>query len=139
LATIGARLVVAALDGLATGRLVARPQPETGVTYARKIAREEGRLDWREAAPALEGRVRALDAFFDFAGERIRVLAAAALPGPGGVPATVLDEALSIACGDGVLRPLRLQRPGRKPLDAPEFLRGFAIAAGTVLPCTATG
>ena len=56
----------------------------------------------------------------------------------GRAPGTVLDDNLSIACGEGVLRPLRLQRPGRAPLDAADFLRGFPIAAGTVLPCPAT-
>jgi methionyl-tRNA formyltransferase len=93
--------------------------------------------------------VRALDpwpgAFFQAPrlngeGERIRVLAAIALPGAStSAPGTVLDGTFSIACGEGVLRPLRLQRPGRTPLETPAFLRGFPIAAGTVLPCPATG
>jgi methionyl-tRNA formyltransferase len=149
LAQLGARLIVDALDGIAEGSLMPRPQPQAGVTYARKIGREDGRLDWRLSAAALEGRVRALDpwpgAFFETPrvkdeGERIRVLAALALPGASiSAPGTVLDNALSIACGEGVFRPLRLQRPGRVPLDVPAFLRGFPIAAGTVLPCPATG
>jgi methionyl-tRNA formyltransferase len=139
LARIGARLVVAALDGVAAGRLAARPQPEAGVTYARKIVRGEGRLDWREDAGALERRVRALEAFFGLNEERFRVLAAAALPGPAAAPGTVLDDRLAIACGTGALRLLRLQRAGRKPADAAEFLRGFAIPEGTRLPCPVTG
>ena len=128
------------------GTLVPRPQPQDGVTYARKIGREEGRLDWRCAATELERQVRAFDpwpgAYFESpvaARRTIRVLAAIALPGAAGsAPGTVLDDSLSIACGEGVLRPLRLQRPGRAPLDAAAFLRGFPIAAGTVLPCPAT-
>src|SRR5207245_2543365 len=116
----------AALDGVAAGQLTPRPQPQAGVTYAHKIAREEGRLDWHLPSTDLERRVRALDpwpgAFFDNANERIRVRDAIALPGPsGGVPGTVLDDRLAIACGEGVLRLLRLQRPGRAALEAPAF------------------
>jgi len=148
LAVLGARLILAALDGIADGTLVSRPQPQDGVTYARKIGREDGRLDWHLTAASLERQVRALDpwpgVYFDSpgrrgGGERIRVLAAVALPGePGTALGTVLDDNLSIACGEGVFRPLRLQRPGRAPLDTSAFLRGFPIAAGTVLPCPAT-
>jgi len=148
LAVLGARLIVAALDGVAGGTLVPRPQPREGVTYAHKIGREDGRLDWRRPAATLERQVRALDpwpgAFFEgpgfrAAGERIRILSAVALPRCSmSAPGTVLDEQLSIACGEGVLRPLRLQRPGRAPLDTPAFLRGYPIAAGIVLPCPVT-
>jgi len=148
LATLGAGLILEALDGIADGTLVPRPQPRDGVTYAHKISRQDGRLDWRLTATSLERQVRALDpwpgVYFDgpvgrSAGERIRVLAALALPGkPGTAPGTVLDDNLSIACGEGALRPLRLQRAGRAPLDAAAFLRGFPIAPGTVLPCRAT-
>ena len=147
LAVLGARLVLEALEGVMAGTLAPRPQPEEGVTYARKIGREDGRLDWRLAAAVLERQVRALDpwpgTFFEGprlkdGGERIRVLAAAALPGAStSAPGTVLDDRLSVACGEGVLRPLRLQRPGRAPLELSAFLRGFPIAAGTVLPCPA--
>jgi methionyl-tRNA formyltransferase len=143
LAVLGGRLILAALDGVAEDRLVAWPQPSDGVTRGPKIRREEGRLDWRLAAPELERRVRALDlwpgAFFETGKELIRVHAALELPGPaGGVPGTVLDENLTVACGEGVLRLLRVQRPGRAVLDAPAFLRGFPIRRGTVLPCPAT-
>ena len=148
LAVLGARVLLAALDGLADGTLVPRPQPHEGVTHARKIGHEDGRLDWRLPAVSLERQVRALDpwpgVYFESpghrgAGERIRVLAAIALPAaPGSMPGTVLDEKLSIACSEGTFRPLRLQRPGRAPLDATAILRGFPIAAGTVLPCRAT-
>jgi methionyl-tRNA formyltransferase len=143
LATLGGRLMLAALDGISEGRMASRPQPQEGVTYAHKIGREEGRLDWRMPSIVLERRVRALDpspgAFFEMGSERIRVHAAIEMPGPaGGVPGTVLDDQLTIACGEGVLRLLQLQRPGRAPLEAPAFLRGFPIAPGTVLPCPAT-
>jgi methionyl-tRNA formyltransferase len=143
LAVVGGRILLAALDGLAQGRLAPRPQPSQGVSHAPKIRREEGRLDWRRGSVELERRVRALEpwpgAFFEARGERIRVHAAIDLPGPaGGVPGTVLDDRLTVACGEGVLRLLRLQRPGRAPLEAPAFLRGFAIPPGSVLPCPAT-
>jgi len=148
LAVLGGRLIVEALDGIADGTLVPRPQPQDGVTYARKISREDGRLDWRLAAATLERQVRALDpwpgVYFDIpgrrsGGERVRVLAAIAMPGgSGSPPGTVLDGNLAIACGEGTFRPLRLQRSGRAPLDTAAFLRGFPIAAGTVLPCPAT-
>jgi methionyl-tRNA formyltransferase len=143
LAILGGRLMVAALDGAARGQLVAQPQPQDGVTYAPKIGRDQGRLEWHRPSTELERRVRAFDpwpgAFFEIGSERIRVHAAIALPGPaGGVPGIVLDDRLSVACGEGVLRLSRLQRPGRAALDAPAFLRGFPITPGTVLPCPAT-
>jgi methionyl-tRNA formyltransferase len=143
LAILGGRLMLTTLDGVAEGRLLATPQPQKGVTYAAKIGREEGRLDWRLHSTDLERRVRALDpwpgSFFETGGERIRVHAAVDLPGPaGGVPGTVLDDRLTVACGEGVLRLLRLQRPGRAALDAPAFLRGFPIPPGSKLPCPAT-
>ncbi len=144
LAEIGGKLIVAALDALTEDGLMPRPQAPEGVTYAPKIRRTEGRLDWRRPAAELERRVRALDlwpgAFFEHAREAIRVFAAEIVPGPStALPGTVLDAALAIACGSGALRLLRLQRPGRAPLDAADFLRGCPIPPGTILPCPATG
>ncbi len=143
LALLGSRLIGAALDRLAACDLAPRPQPEDGVSYAPKIRRAEARLDWRLPAAALERRVRAFDpwpgAFFEVAGERIRVLTAASLStDTAAAPGTVLDERLSIACGEGALRPNRVQRSGRAPLETAAFLRGFPIPVGTHLPCPAT-
>lgn len=143
LAALGARLIVEALDGAAKGRLTATPQPGDGVVYAKKLRREEGGLDWRRPAPELERAVRAFDpwpgAWFEHKGERIKILASELAPSlTGEVPGTVLDGRLAIACGTGALRPLLLQRAGRAPQDVDAFLRGFSIAAGTVLPCRAT-
>jgi methionyl-tRNA formyltransferase len=143
LAGLGARLIVEALDCLARGILQARPQPSEGATYAAKLRRDEARLDWRRPAAELERQVRAFDpwpgAYFEARGERLRVLDAEAAPKPApAVPGTILDERLSIACGERVFRPLRLQRAGRAPLDTPAFLRGFALPPGTILPCPAT-
>ncbi|MGB8276085.1 MAG: methionyl-tRNA formyltransferase [Alphaproteobacteria bacterium] len=149
LADMGARLAIQALDGLDGGRIVPRPQGESGVTYANKIAPGEERLDWRKDAAFLARKVRAFSPFpgtwFEHDGARIRVLAAApedgAVAGKGAAkkapPGTVLDERLLIACADGALRPTRLQRAGSKAMDAADFLRGHAVAPGTRLPCPA--
>ncbi len=143
LAELGARLIVRALDGVAQGRLAPRPQPAEGVTYAKKLRREEGALDWRRPAPELERAVRAFDpwpgAWFERGRERVRVLAAELADAPhGAAPGTVLDDRLAIACGQGALRPLILQRAGRAPQDVDAFLRGYPLPRGTVLPCPAT-
>ncbi len=135
LTTLGARLIVEALDNLDT--LTPCPQPETGVTYAKKISRDDGRIDWRQDASLIARQVRAFDAWFAIGDERIKVLAAAVAPG-NGAPGTVLDVAPRVACGEGALQLLRLQRAGRGALDAPDFLRGFALPVGSVLPCPAT-
>jgi len=138
LAALGAKLVVPALDGLAAGTLSARPQPAEGVTYASKLTRAEGRLDWSKAAAALARQVRAFapwpGAWFDHGNEQIKVLAAEAVAGKqDAAPGTVLDDVLTVACGKGALRLSRLQRPGRGPMDAASLLRGFALPRGTRL------
>ena len=147
LATLGARLIVTALDGLAAGTLSARPQPEDGVTYAAKLRRGEGRLDWRRPAVELERAVRAFSpwpgAEFEApggqSGARIKVLAAEVVAAevtrdhPAAAPGTVLDARLTVACGAGALRLRKVQRAGKAALDAEEFLRGFELAPGTRL------
>jgi methionyl-tRNA formyltransferase len=144
LARLGGRLIVEVLAAAAQHRLVPQPQPAEGVSYAGKIGRDEGRLDWRLPAVELERRVRALDpwpgAFFEHNGRPIRVLAAVVSPDAlRNPPGTVIDDRLAVACGAGALQPLRLQRPGRAALDTADFLRGFPISRGSVLPCPATG
>ena len=133
LAALGARLVVEALRGVAAGTLRAEPQPEAGVTYASKIAKEEARLGWTRPATELARAVRGFNpfpgVFFELGGERIRVLAARAEPGRG-EPGTALDDALLVACGEGALRALVVQRAGRAAMDAADFLRGRAVPAG---------
>ena len=143
LAELGARLMLAALAALAQGKLAAKPQPKEGASYAPKLKRGEGELDWRKSAPELERAVRAFEVFpgthFTFNGERIRVLAAEVVDAAKSAsPGTVLDGRLTVACGAGALRLNQLQRPGRAALETSEFLRGFAIPQGTVLPCPAT-
>ena len=136
LAHLGAGLLLRALDGLVAHALVPRAQPDDGVTYAKKLERDEGRLDWSRPAAVLERAVRALTpqpgVFFVHAGERIKVLAADVVDAAG-APGTVIDDRLTIACGEGSLRALRLQRAGRGPVDAAAFLRGYAFPPGVIL------
>jgi methionyl-tRNA formyltransferase len=140
LAALGVGLIIEALDDAAALSLHGRSQPSEGITYAAKIRREEAELDWRQSATALERQVRAFDpwpgAFFIARGERIRVLRAAVdLEPDRREPGTVLDDRLSVACAEGALRPLIVQRPGRSALDTAAFLRGFSLPPGTLLPC----
>ncbi|HXS41220.1 MAG TPA: methionyl-tRNA formyltransferase [Stellaceae bacterium] len=135
LAALGARLILSALDRL--DELHPTPQPEEGVTYAKKLARAEERIDWRGEAGFIARQVRALPCWFEAKGERIKLLAAE--PGAGSAaPGTVLDRAPTIACGAGALRLLRLQRAGRSALDGADFLRGFDLPPGSQLPCPAS-
>ncbi len=136
LSALGAKLIVEALAGLAADRLTATPQPEEGATYAAKLDRAEGRLDWSGDAIALERQVRAFTpwpgAWFEAGGERVKVHGAAAAAGEGD-PGQVLDDGCTVACGTGALRLLRVQRPGRAAMAADECFRGFGIRAGDIL------
>lgn len=143
LADLGGRLVVSTLDGLVRKSIEPVAQPEEGVTYAHKLGKEEGVLDWRRPAAELERKVRALDpwpgTWFDAppeaGGERIKVLGAG-LALASGLPGTVTvarDGFPVVACGVGGLKLLKLQRPGKSAQSADAFLRGFAFGADTVL------
>ena len=147
LAALSARLVAAAVDTLAAGRLAGTPQPAHGATYAAKLTKQEAAIDWRAPAERIERQVRALaplpGAWFTHDDQRIKVLAAETAPTAAGaadaLPGTVLDRALTIACGEGsALRPTRLQRAGKAPMGRDAFLRGMRIDPGTHLPCPAT-
>ncbi|HLI21099.1 MAG TPA: methionyl-tRNA formyltransferase, partial [Stellaceae bacterium] len=131
LAALGAQLILHVLDGIEV--LLPQPQPEDGVTYAKKIGREEERIDWRRPARHLDRQVRALPSWFEAKGERVKILGALPVAGHG-EPGTVLDGAPTIACGEGALRLLTLQRPGRSPVEGFAFMRGFDLPIGTVLP-----
>ena len=134
LARLGARLMVEVLADIDSHPAVA--QPEDGVTYARKIDKSEARLDFSKSAEEVERQVRAFNpvpgAFFEFEGERYRVLAANRLDVVGAA-ATVLDDQLTIACATGAIRPTIIQRAGKPAMPLADFLRGKAIAAGTRL------
>src|SRR5262249_54707078 len=131
-------LILQALGGLAGGTLKAQPQPSVGVTYAAKLTREEERLDWRRPAADLARQVRALSprpaAWFALGSNRCKVLAVAPVSGKhAAAPGTLLDG-LVVACGHEALRILRIQRSGKAPMTAEEFLRGYRLPHGLVLP-----
>ncbi|MBM3649747.1 MAG: methionyl-tRNA formyltransferase [Alphaproteobacteria bacterium] len=139
LAALGARLIVSTLDALVGRTIEAVAQPDDGVTYAHKLGKEEGALDWRRPAAELERKVRAFHpwpgTWFDAAGERIKVLGAS-LALAAGAPGTVSigrDGFPVVACGVGGLKLLRLQRAGKAAQPADAFLRGFSLTPGTVL------
>jgi methionyl-tRNA formyltransferase len=134
LAELGAALMLEVLADLPSRRT--EPQSEFGVTYAKKIDKAESRLDFTQAAEALERLVRAFapapGAWFELDGERYRVLKAEAVVGTGEAGVT-LDDRLTIACGQAALRPLLIQRAGRPAMAVDDLLRGRAVSAGTRL------
>jgi methionyl-tRNA formyltransferase len=134
LAEIGARLLIETVAQLDV--LKPEPQPELGATYAAKIDKAEARIDWAKPAELIEREVRAFAPFpgswFDLDGERIKVLRARAI-GVSGFDGTVLDDELTIACGQGAIRPLIVQRAGKPAMAAEDFLRGRPVPAGTIL------
>lgn len=137
LAAKGATLMVEALAGLARGGLDCKPQPDEGVSYAHKLDPAEGRIDWSLAASEVHNLIRGLSphpgAWFKIEvngkHERIRALRAVLAEGSG-PPGTVLDERLTIACGEGALRLTEVQRAGKRPMPADSFLRGVKLRAG---------
>ncbi|MBO1075330.1 methionyl-tRNA formyltransferase [Roseomonas marmotae] len=134
LATLGGPLVLRALEENPNPI----PQPEEGVTYAPKLGKEDGRLDWSQDAASLDRRVRALNpwpgTFFRHGEDVIRVLAATPeASSSGAAPGTVLDGEPRVACGSGVLRLTSLQRAGRGAMPADAFLRGYSMSPGSVL------
>jgi methionyl-tRNA formyltransferase len=138
LARLGADLMVQSLGALERGTLQLTPQPDKGVTYAHKIDKNETRIDWSKPWKSVHDHSRGLapfpGAWFEWPGGTSRIKVLRTTKGTGsGVPGTALDEALTIACGDGAVRILELQRAGRQPMQAEMFLRGTPLAAGTRL------
>jgi methionyl-tRNA formyltransferase len=140
LSALGAELMVEALAKLEAGALHCVAQPSDGATYATKIDKAETRIDFAQPAKAVIDHIRGLSpypgAWFEIAlggkPERIRVLSAQEAEG-GGAPGTTIDDTLTIACGTGAVRIERLQRAGKQPMAAAEFLRGARVPAGTRL------
>ena len=140
LAAAAAELIVTTLPAIEDGTAVETPQPEEGVTYAKKIKPKEARLDWAKPAAEIDCKIRGLSPFpgawFTAPSEKGPVRVKALLSraedesGPAG---TLLDDGLLVACGEGAVRLLRVQREGKGPQDADVFLRGFPLAAGTKL------
>ncbi len=140
LARLGADLMLRALGALERGALTLTPQPEAGVTYASKITKAETRIDWRKPWRNVHDHIRGLSPFpgawFEVAadGAPVRVKVLRSTRGEGaGAPGTLLDDKLNVACGDGAVRLIEVQRAGRQPMKAEEFLRGSQLARGTVL------
>jgi methionyl-tRNA formyltransferase len=140
LAMRGARLLAQALSALERGQLDCRPQTEGGVTYAEKIDPTETRIDWSRSACDVHNLIRGLSPYpgawfeVELSGklERIKALRST-LASSSGVPGALLDDRLIVACGEGAVRLVEVQRAGKKPMAAEEFLRGAALAPGTVL------
>ena len=142
LAVLGADLMVRALAALSRGVLAFAPQAEEGATYARKIDKAEARIDWARSAADVHNHIRGLSpapgAWFEAdlgrGPERIRVLRSSRVEeAPAAPPGTILDDALTVACATGAVRLVTVQRAGKGPLPAADFLRGVALPAGTRL------
>jgi methionyl-tRNA formyltransferase len=140
LAHIGASLMTRALAMLEHGELAFAPQAEEGVIYAHKIDKAEARIDWRKPALDVHNLIRGLSpfpgAFFEAdlgtRLERVKVFRTRIAEGAG-MPGRVLDDCLTIACGEGALRVLEVQRSGKAPMPAGDFLRGARIEKGMLL------
>ena len=134
LCELGGRLIVEALAGLEAGAITPIPQSDDGMTYAGKLERGEERINWSKSAAEIARHVRGFapwpGAWFEQDGDRIKVLMAEVADGEG-QPGEVLDDALRVACGDGAIRLLRVQRAGRGAMDAQEYLRGRPVVRGT--------
>tara|TARA_R110000824_G_scaffold118960_14_gene272293 strand:+ start:429192 stop:430130 length:939 start_codon:yes stop_codon:yes gene_type:complete len=135
----GASLMVRALAALSRGSLAATPQSETGVTYASKITKEEARIDWMRSAAELDCHIRGLTpfpgAFFEVTREgkptRVKILRAQHVDMSGAAGEVLsVEDGITIACGTGALRIVELQRAGKGPMQADDFLRGFPFAKG---------
>ena len=137
LSPLGADAMLRSLAALERGSLHFTPQPTDGVTYAEKIQKTETRIDWSQPWQAVHNHIRGLSPFpgawFELAdGTRVRVRRSTRGEGSG-APGTVLDDKLTIACGDGAVRLVEVQRAGKQPMTAGDFLRGTQVVRGTVL------
>jgi methionyl-tRNA formyltransferase len=137
LARLGADLMVRALDALERSSVLLTPQPDVGVTYATKIDKDETRIDWTKPWKVVHDHCRGLSPFpgawFELPGTAspVRVKVLHTTKGIGwGAPGTVIDDKLTVACGDGAVRILELQRASGRPMKAEEFLRGTKLVAG---------
>jgi methionyl-tRNA formyltransferase len=137
LARLGADALLRALAALERGTLQFTPQPDAGATYAEKIDKSETRIDWSRPWKQVHDHIRGLSPFpgawFELAdGTRVRARRSTRGEG-GGPPGTVLDGRLTIACGDGAVRLVEVQRAGKQPMAAGDFLRGTHVPKGVVL------
>lgn len=133
LVRVGAPLMLRAVHDFADGKIVPEPQSADGVTYAAKLLKDEGRIDWTKSAAEIDRMVRALNpgpgTTFELNGERIKLLAAEPVSGSGAA-GTMLDDAGTVACGDGALKLLKLQRPSKSAVAIADFLHGLPLPKG---------
>lgn len=133
LSMTGAALMGDALAALEAGTATETAQPAEGACYAKKILKEDARIDWALPAPRIDCLIRGLApipaAWCEMRGERVKILYAEVVAG-NGVPGTLLDDALTVACGEGALSLKKLQRAGKGAMDAAVLLRGFPLAKG---------
>jgi len=136
LARLGADLMARALAALGRGALDVKPQPQSGVSYAAKISNEETRIDWAKPWAEVHNHIRGLSpypgAWFEFGGARVKALRSTKGEGSG-APGAVLDDRFTVACGNGAVRLTLVQRAGRQPMAAEEFLRGTPVKSGARL------
>jgi methionyl-tRNA formyltransferase len=136
LARLGADLMVRALSALERGAITALPQAGEGVTYAKKITKDEARIDWSKSAAEIDCLIRGLapspGAFTEAKGDRLKILSAALVDGRGTAGEAITDD-LVVACGEGALRLLKVQRAGGRVMAAEDLLKGFVLPKGTHL------
>ena len=135
LAVLGAKLITTAIPKLAAGELPTTPQPQDGVTYAAKLTREDGKIDWQQPATVIERQIRALTpwpgTYFMHDLEPLKILQAEVMAQSIAVPpGTLLDDQFTIACGQQALRLIMVQRPGKAAMAAAEMLRGLRLPIG---------
>jgi methionyl-tRNA formyltransferase len=136
MARLGADLMARALSALERGTLQFTRQPADGVTYAAKIDKAETRIDWTKSWKVVHDHIRGLSPFpgawCELAGDRVKLLRTTRGEGSG-APGTILDDGLTVACGDGAVRIVELQKAGGRPMKAEEFLRGTPVRSGAAL------
>lgn len=134
MADLGAKLILQALEGLQQGILIPEKQPAEGVTYASKLTKDEGTIDWAKPSVEIERQIRALNpwpsTFFTVGGEKIKIVKAQNIASLTGEPGVLLDKDFTVACGQGALRLLEVQRPGKNVTDGAALLRGLRLEIG---------
>lgn len=132
LASLGGKLCIKAIDAIHKKMIEYIPQPSEGITYAKKITKEEANIDWQQEVSAIERQIRAFSpypgAFFVHRKEPIKILKASYQQSAiDAIPGSVIDKQFSIACKGGIIKPEIIQRPGKKPMNIEEFLRGYRL------------
>ena len=134
---LGSKMIVRAVDDLIAGRIKGTPQPKDGITYAHKLTREDGRINWAKPAAEIERQIRSLQpwpgVFFLLENEPIKVLSAEIIANKSGTPGTLLDDSFTVACGENALQIKSLQRSGKNATDGASFLRGLRLKPGQTL------